>query len=191
MQGRKGVWPIAVGLGLDALTDLPRPLGILLYYMLTHVRAFNVFSLFAAMNCTFHADTVIVALVSQYNVQRLTQEAEMVFIYSLATNVMSFIHMNTIFCCLVHRISKIRVTQQTPTPFTYPLTEDLLCCQQGLSTSCCQKSPCRTIIINEPAVVLPRQEVVVNAKILSTAHTTAARVWPVLEKYHIRGEIFR
>ena len=144
-----------------------------------HVTAYNVFVFFSAMDCTFQAEIVIAALVSQYIVQRLTQEAEMVFIYSLAANARSFIHTNN-----------LKATQKTPTPFTSSLPQDLveLRCIYCRRTSCRRTSPCRKMIINEPAVVLPRQEVVVNAEIPWTAHTTAARIWPVWTKHYIPAD---
>ena len=42
--------------------------------------------MFSAMDCTFQTEISTATLVSQYIVQRSTQEAEMVLIYSLAAN---------------------------------------------------------------------------------------------------------
>ena len=148
---------------------------------LMHVTAYNVFVFFSAMDCTFQAEIVLAALISQYIVQRLTQEAEMVFICSLATNARSFIHTNN-----------LRAIQKTLTPFTSSLNQDLvrLRCIHCRRTSCRRTSPCPIMIINEPAVVLPRQEVVVNAKTPSTAHTTAATIRTVRKMDYIPVEIF-
>ena len=49
-----------------------------------HIEAFNVFSFLSAMDCTFQAETIAAALVSQYMIQRLMQEAGYcLYIYGL------------------------------------------------------------------------------------------------------------
>lgn len=165
-------------------THLSRSFGRLIGLHSNACHSIQCLCIFSAMDCTFQAEIILVAIVSQYIVQRLTQEAEMVFIYSVAVNARSFIYTNN-----------IRVTQEIPSLFTSSLPQDLvrlrrIYCQRKLSTSCRRTSPCPTMIINEPAVVLLRQEVVVNVKILSTAYITAARTLRVRKEYCIPGEIF-